>query len=73
MNEKDCNACGKEKDLIEVDKVGCLCKNCYEDGIVDSTMYMALYFMEKRGEEAVVINRRIENPKKIRGNKSKEV
>ena len=44
----NCITCGKvekeEEELVEVDKGGRLCESCYEDGLTDSTMHMALYY-----------------------------
>lgn len=44
----NCIACDsietEEEQLVEVDNVGELCEGCYEDGITDSNMYLALLF-----------------------------
>lgn len=45
----NCIACGKveteDEELIEE-----LCESCYEDGLTDSTMHMALYHNEPKRE-----------------------
>ena len=42
----NCYACGRiEKELVAIDNTETLlCQNCYDDGIVDSNMYLALYY-----------------------------
>lgn len=57
----NCTSCGlleeEAEELIDVNRGDQLyCQNCYDDGIINSNMYLALYYGEQKNDRLGTIH-----------------